>query len=415
LERIAAVLARMSDAAPDFAVISIAGTNGKGSCAAMLEAILLAAGYRVGCYTSPHVLRYNERIHVNGEMVSDEILCEAFAVVDAARENTSITYFEFGTLAAIRIFQQAAVEVAILEVGLGGRLDAVNVLDADVALITAIDLDHQDWLGVDRESIGREKAGILRTGRPAVCIDPQPPQSVLQQAQQLQVPLALLGRDFSYQAHADHWTWQGPQGLRYQLPRPALTGAFQLANAAGVVMVLQHLATLNASLSVKPEAIAQGLQQVQLLGRFQQLPGVPRRILDVAHNPQSAHMLAQNLAAQDCAGRTRLVLAMLADKDISSVIRYLQPLVDDWYLAPLEVARGASLEKIRAAFAGVIPNGQAQGFASVEAAFAAAQQQATAEDRIVVAGSFYTVAAALAYTLAAAQGHTVAEALAQTL
>lgn len=398
LERIAAVLARMGLGSPEFTVVTIAGTNGKGSSAAMLESILVAGGYRVGCYTSPHLVQYNERIRIRGEPVADESLCEAFQRVDQARGETSLSYFEFGTLAAIALFQAAALEIAILEVGLGGRLDAVNVLDADVALITAIDVDHQDWLGTDRETIGREKAGIMRSGRPVVCSDAQPPASVLQHARDINAPLSLLGRDFNYQLsvieQAGTWSWQGPQRLHRGLAPPALAGAMQFANAAGVLMVLDLLVR---DFPLDREAIEAGLQGVRLAGRFQQLSGRPLRILDVAHNPQSAAVLSQALAAQACAGRTRLVLAMLADKDIPAVQRQLKTVVDDWYLAPLDVPRGATLAQLQAALAEMrIP---AQGFASVNEAYAAARQDAAEHDRIVVAGSFYTVAAVLTQTV----------------
>jgi dihydrofolate synthase/folylpolyglutamate synthase len=388
LERVATVLKRLQLDQPSFKVVTVAGTNGKGSSVAMLEAILRAGGYRVGAYTSPHLLRYNERIRIDGEAVADADLCAAFARIDAARADISLTYFEFGTLAAIDILQRSGVEIALLEVGLGGRLDAVNVLDADVALITAIDVDHQGWLGSDRDSIGREKAGILRPGRPAVCSDLEPPAAVLAVAESLATPLSLLGREYTARPEDGGWRWQCGDKVLSELPLPALPGAFQLRNAAGVLAVLSALAT---DFPVSDTAIRQGLGNVALAGRFQVLPGQPTQILDVAHNVQSAAALAENLAQRPCAGRTRLVLAMLADKDIEAVIDRLRPCVDDWYLAPLAVPRAAPVERLQQALAGQSPT----VFDSVAAAHAAALAESEPGDRVVVAGSFYTVAAVL--------------------
>ena len=387
LERVRAVLEHMGLADPGFTVVTVAGTNGKGSSVAMLESILLAAGYRVGSYTSPHLLRYNERIRIQGEPVADGELCDSFARIDAARGDISLTYFEFGTLAAIDCLQRRGVEIAVLEVGLGGRLDAVNVLDADVALITPVDVDHVAWLGNDRETIGVEKAGIMRAGRPVVVSDPQPPQSVLDRADELGTPLALAGRDYHYQAQGDQWRWVAAEQSRNALPLPALRGDFQLANAAGVLMVL---ARLSEHFPVSQQAVRSGLLAVQLPGRFQVLPGRPVQILDVAHNPQSARALAQNLARQPCQGRTRAVLGMLDDKDIAATVASLNTLVDDWYLASLDVPRGVSAACLREALGDV-----GQCFDNVASARAAALAAADVDDRVVIFGSFYTVAAAL--------------------
>ncbi len=388
LARVRTVLERLDLARPDFTVVTVAGTNGKGSSVAMLESILHAAGYRVGAYTSPHLLRYNERIRAGGEAVSDDELCAAFARIDAARGDISLTYFEFGTLAAIDCLQRRGVEIAVLEVGLGGRLDAVNVLDADLALITPVDVDHVAWLGHDREAIGFEKAGIMRAGRPVVVSDPNPPRSVLDRAGELGAPLALAGRDYHYQAQGDQWCWTGGGQRRHALPLPALRGDFQLANAAGVLMVL---ARLGERFPVSQQAVRSGLLAVRLPGRFQVLPGRPVQILDVAHNPHSARALAQNLARQPCAGRTRAVLGMLDDKDIAATVACLQALVDDWYLATLAAPRGAPASRLREALGGA-----GQCFDSVPAARAAALAAAAENDRVVIFGSFYTVAAALA-------------------
>ena len=392
LERPGRVLKALGLESPTHTVITVAGTNGKGSSVAMLESILLAAGYRVGCYTSPHLLHYNERIRLNGEPVADSSICEAFERIDRARGETSLTYFEFGTLAAFDLFARAGLDVALLEVGLGGRLDAVNLLDADVALVTAIDIDHAAWLGEDREAIGREKAGIFRRGRPAVCSDPQPPASLLAHAAELGCELSLPGRDFAYrQEEGDSWSWSGPR--RYSaLPLPALRGRFQLQNAAGVLMVLSLLAE---RLPVSPQHLRQGLLAVALPGRFQRLPGEPALIVDVAHNPQSAAALAENLRQMPVAGETRAVVAMLADKDLARVVRELVPVVDHWYVAGLEVWRGcdaASLAAVVAAESAAAPAVHEQ----LPQALAQAQQEAGPGDRIVVFGSFHTVAAALA-------------------
>ncbi len=411
LARVGSVLTRLRLDQPHFTLITVAGTNGKGSSVAMLEAILLAAGYRVGSYTSPHLLRYNERIKLGGKPVDDEMLCASFARIDETRADISLSYFEFGTLAAIDILHRAELDIAILEVGLGGRLDAVNVLDADVALITAIDIDHVDWLGADRETIAREKAGILRAGRVAVCADPEPPASLLAVAEALGTPLSLLGKDFerSIERERDRWCWQGGSECFDNLPLPALPGDFQLNNAAGVLAVLSALRT---DFPVDAEAIAQGLQSVQLPGRYQRLPrsqGAPEQVLDVAHNAQSAQALADNLARQACPGRTLAVLGMLADKDISAVLAALAPQVDDWYLAPLPVPRSATVGQLRAALVGVsahvstqvsandatIPVAAIKTFDDVAAAYQAALAASSTQDRIVVTGSFYTVAAVL--------------------
>ena len=392
LERPALALKALGLDSPCHKLITVAGTNGKGSSVAMLEAILLAAGYRVGSYTSPHLLHYNERIRLNGQPVDDALICDAFARIDAARGDTSLTYFEFGTLAAFQIFAEAELDVAVLEVGLGGRLDAVNLLDADVALITAIDIDHASWLGDTRELIAREKAGIMRPKRPAVCSDPNPPQSLLDYAQEQQTPLFCLERDYQYRAQDEGWRYADGEGILAGLPRPALVGEVQLQNAAGVIRALR---CLSEALPVNPQAIRQGLLSVRLPGRMQRLPGSPTVILDVAHNPQSAQVLANNLAAMSCAGRTLAVLGMLADKDIASVIRIIAPRIDAWYLAGLEVWRGADCDTLAAALdgQGIAPY---DCHASVAEALAAARAQAGEQDRVIVFGSFHTVAEAMA-------------------
>ena len=392
LERVAKVLRRLQLQSPSFTVTTVAGTNGKGSSVAMLDAILRAAGHSVGCYTSPHLLRYNERIRINGREIDDASLCAAFERVDQARGDVSLTYFEFGTLAAIDILQRHAVDIAVLEVGLGGRLDAVNVLEADVALITAIDVDHVSWLGSDRETIAREKAGILRSGHPAVCSDPHPPQSLLAYAQQYAVPL-LLTKDRYEELNDQQWCWLTQDHEAIELPLPGLQGDFQLANAAGVLGVLEQLTD---RFPVTTAAIQSGLRDAKLAGRFQVIPGQPLRIFDVAHNPQSMQSLVQNLQHQACAGRTRMVVSMLMDKDIKAALSQLKPLVHDWYLAPLKVSRAASIQQLQAALGEIEASVSCQYFPDVATAYQQALKDAQSQDRIVVAGSFYTVADALA-------------------
>ncbi len=391
LERPGQVLAALGLTSPGHTVITVAGTNGKGSSVAMLEGILLAAGYRVGCYTSPHLLRYNERVRIDGEPVSDEALCESFERIDQARGETSLTYFEFGTLAAMDIFARAGLDVVVLEVGMGGRLDAVNLQDADVALVTAIDVDHAVWLGNDREAIGREKAGIFRAQRPAVCSDPNPPASLLQHARELGTDLYLLGKEFRYAASDASWNWQGPTVSYDGLPMPVLRGCFQLQNAAGVVMALT---LLEDRLPVSPAQLRQGLHRVSLPGRFQVLPGAVTTILDVAHNPQSAEALAANLEAQPVAGRTHAVVGVLADKDLGGVLGPLRDIIDLWYPASLDVPRGADFLTLQHALAEQGLEVE-RGFDSVSEALVAARACARPGDRIVVFGSFYTVAEAL--------------------
>lgn len=404
LERVLQVLQRMELLTPGFAVITIAGTNGKGSSAAMLQSIYTAAGYRVGTYTSPHLQRYNERITLNGVMSDDATLCEAFEQIEQARtagaDEVPLTYFEFGTLAAIVIFAQASLDLAILEVGLGGRLDAVNALEPDVALVTMVDIDHQSWLGNDRETIAREKAGIYRAGRPAICAEPLPARSLVAHASEIGALFYSLNHQFSYAlndvADGGSWRWHSEQQSYDALPLPGLTGAFQLQNAAGVLMAIT---LLQPRFPVVLSAIETGLKQVQIAGRFQRVvhdkfTGI-ECLLDVAHNRSSAQVLSDTLAARPCGGRTHGVIAMLADKDIDAVMAAMRPVVDEWYVASLDASvtpRGAAATAISSvlSMADLAP----QLFANVASATAAALQNATQGDRIVIFGSFYTVAEA---------------------
>ncbi len=372
-------------------VVTVGGTNGKGSTCAMLERILLSAGYRVGLYTSPHLLDYNERVRIDGRPVSDEVLCASFAEIEKARGDTPLTYFEFGTLAAWQAFSAASVDAVILEVGLGGRLDAVNAFDADCAIVTAIDLDHMDYLGDTREAIGFEKAGIFRTGRPAIVGDARPPQSLLDHAQHIGAELQVLGRDFGYLAEQGQWTFWSRRGRRGGLAHPALRGAIQLANASTTIAALESLAE---RLPVSMQDIRRGLIEVELPGRFQVLPGRPTVVLDVGHNPQAAGVLADNLASMAFHPQTWAVFSMLADKDIAGVVERVKDRIDHWLTADLPGPRGMGGE----ALAGILADHGIRAdacFASPADAYRAAKEQAGENDRIIAFGSFLTVAGVL--------------------
>jgi dihydrofolate synthase/folylpolyglutamate synthase len=394
LERVARVRDRLG-LALSCPVITVGGTNGKGSTCAFLEAILRASGYRVGMYTSPHLLRYNERVRIEGREATDAQLVAAFERVEAARAGTSLTYFEFGTLAAALLFHEAALDVAVLEVGLGGRLDAVNLFDPDCAVVASIGLDHMDYLGPTRESIGLEKAGIFRGGRPAVVADSDPPASLLDHARRIDAQVRLIERDFGVRAGDGEWTYWSAQGRRAGLPWPALRGEYQLVNAAAALAALE---CLHGQVPVDTGAIRRGLVEVELPGRFQVLPGRPTVVLDVAHNPHAAERLRDSLMRMGTFGTTYAVLGMLKDKDVAGVARTLATLVDRWVLAPLPGARGASTEDLRGqlTIAGVAAPMEA--CTSVAAAYRHAQEQARADDRILVFGSFHTVGDVLALT-----------------
>jgi dihydrofolate synthase/folylpolyglutamate synthase len=393
LERVAAVAERLQLLQPDFGVITVAGTNGKGSSVALLESILNTAGYRTGCYTSPHLQRYNERIRIQGREVDDASLCAAFALVDEARGEATLTYFEFGTLAALLLLSRASLDVALLEVGMGGRLDAVNILEHDAALITSIGIDHSAWLGVDREAIGREKAGILRAGHPAICSDPNPPLSIENRARELGAHWSCLGQQFSYRSTGDGWCWQGVDSDYEGLPFPSLAGKHQLDNAAGVLMVLEALA---GDYPVTREAIEYGLKNITLPARCQIQAGEVELVFDVAHNVGSAERLVQVLQDRPVAGATRLILGMLGDKDINGFTAALAPIVDDWYLAPLEGERGLTAQALRERMCSPGSGRELRCFQDVAAAFRQAKAEAGKGDRLVVCGSFVTVAEALA-------------------
>lgn len=376
---------------PEFPVILVGGTNGKGSTCAYLEAMLSAAGYRVGLYTSPHLLRYNERVRIQGLEADDAVLCEAFAAVDKARGAVSLSYFEFGTLAAVWLYARAEVDVAILEVGLGGRLDAVNVFDPACAIVTGVAIDHTEYLGDTREQIGFEKAGIFRTGRPAICGDVDPPLSLTQYAVSIAADLRMIGTEFTISPQKNSWHYRG-QSEYLDLPKPAMAGAYQMSNAACALAALE---TLGQRLPVSENAIRQGLQAARAAGRFQIMAGPPEVVLDVAHNPQAAHALAVNLHARPCTGKTLALWAMLADKDISGVAQALQQEVDEWLLAPLDVPRGAPVQALHQALDEIAVHAPVTCCENVAAAWRLACERALENDRICAFGSFYTVAEVL--------------------
>jgi len=393
LERVAAVADALQLRTQVPTTITVAGTNGKGTVATVVAALLRALGFRVGLYTSPHLLRYNERVSVDGEPVSDEDLCRAFAAADVARGPHSLTYFEFGTLAAVWLFRESGVDFQVLEVGLGGRLDAVNVWDPDVAVITSVDLDHQAWLGNDRERIGWEKAGILRPGRPAVLGDAGPPASVLREARRLDVPLARLGQDFMFDASVagGRWSWAGSsRDLRLD---PDLTAALSGArgqNAATALAVL-HLLRLEDRLSGEVLQIGLGATPP---GRLQRIPGAPEWLLDVAHNPQSARELADWLARHPVQGPVVAIVAVMADKERGPMFAALDPEIDVWVPVPIPSQRALAANEL-ARELGALPGSQVILADDPGAAMDLAVEQAGPSGRVVVFGSFVTVQAIL--------------------
>ncbi len=396
LERVAVVKDRLGIAF-ECPVITVGGTNGKGSTCAMLESILLQAGYRVGLYTSPHLIDFNERARINGEPVSDDELIAQFAAIEAQRGDVSLTYFEFTTLAILRLFAHVNLDAVILEVGLGGRLDAVNVIDADVAIVTSVDIDHSEYLGDTREQIGFEKAGIFRPGRVAVCSDPVPPQTLVEHAEAIGTDLWLFGRDFNYAGDKQQWNYGGRTMRRNSLGYPSLRGANQLLNASAALAALE---ALRYRLPVGAQEVRTGLMLVELPGRFQVLPGRPSVILDVAHNPHAAATLARNLDNMGFHRYSFAVFGAMQDKDIAGVIAHLKDRIDHWCLTDLPVARAATAADLahRLAQAGVESSTVAGAersiltFASPAEAFAHARSKAGEDDRIAVFGSFLTVA-----------------------
>ena len=387
LERVAQVRQRL-DLQPDFPVIIVGGTNGKGSVCAMLEAILHAAGYKVGCYTSPHLLDYNERVRIAKQQASDAELCASFEQIEQVRGDIALTYFEFGTLAAMQCFISHKVDVAILEVGLGGRLDAVNVFDADVAVVTSVDIDHVDYLGDTREKIAFEKAGIFRSGRVAICADSDVPQALRQHAQEIGAELWCIGSEFGFTPHDGQWDYRSKAGSRSAMPYPALRGAFQLNNASAVLAALD---ALRDKLPVNMGVIRRGLVEVELAGRFQFIPGKPQLILDVAHNPHAARSLAQNLSNLPPA-KTFAVFAMLKDKDMVGVVQALDPHIDEWLVAGIGAPRGATAAELAQVLRDNRVRGAVRVCDSIASALHEASNRAGENDRIAAFGSFYTVA-----------------------
>lgn len=377
LTRVLKVAKTLNVLQPAPTVFTVAGTNGKGTTCRTLETVLMAAGYRVGVYSSPHLLRYTERVRVQNKELDETCHTGAFAEIEAARGETSLTYFEYSTLSALLLFKQLNVDVAILEVGLGGRLDATNIVDADVAVVTSIALDHTDWLGADRESIGREKAGVFRGGKPAVVGEPDMPHSLAEVAAEKGARLLRCGADWSYQVNRDSWSFKDAQGELNNLPLPLIPQP----NAATA------LAALRASeLTVSEAAIRQGIGSATLPGRFQIISQAPRVILDVAHNPHAAAYLAERLAQLPKQGRVLAVIGMLHDKDIAGTLACLATQVDSWYCAPLEGPRGATAQQL------VEQVGHGEVYHSVLQAWHAAMAAALANDTVLVCGSFHTVA-----------------------
>jgi dihydrofolate synthase/folylpolyglutamate synthase len=393
LERVKTVADRM-DLRFDCPVITVAGTNGKGSTCAMLEAVLLQAGYRTGVYTSPHLVQFEERCRLHGESASAEAFAEAFAAVEAVRGDVSLTYFEFSTLAILHLMAKSNLDVAILEVGLGGRLDAVNIIDADCAVITSIDIDHTAILGKDRESIGFEKAGIMRAGRPVIVSDPVPPQSVIDHAGAVGSDVWLFGRDFNFSGDKQQWAWAGRDRRYSGMAYPALRGANQLINASGVLAALD---ALRQRIPVTAQAVRNGLAMVELPGRFQIVPGQPVLVLDVAHNPHSVAALAANLDAMGFYPTTHAVFGAMADKDLLPMLQKVNPMIDRWYFTDLPLPRAAKATDLKQAWQA--QNNRNDSASSVHnepmQALQAAIDAADPADRIVVFGSFYTVGGVL--------------------
>jgi len=400
LDRVRAVWQRMGAPATARHVITVGGTNGKGSTVAMLEAMLTAAGQRVGCYTSPHLLRYNERIRIEGADAADEALIASFERIEAARGEIPLTYFEFGTLAALDLFARADLDVAVLEVGLGGRLDAVNIIDADVAVVTTVDLDHMDWLGPDRDSIGAEKAGIARKGRVTVVGELDPPTGLLEALHRIGAKVERAGVDFMVdRLAAGGWQWRHQDGTALALPDPMLVAPVQYANAAAAIAALHALQLKDGALASGDlaGAAAMGLRAAHVAARLQSLGGDPMLVVDVGHNPQAARALAEWLDANP-GGRVHAVYGALADKDVAGVIRALGSRIDHWHLAGLEqdTPRGLPAAVLAEQLTLAFPRARYDSHPSVAKALAAARASAQSGERVLAFGSFFVAAAVLA-------------------
>jgi dihydrofolate synthase / folylpolyglutamate synthase len=393
LERVAKVHKAINNHLVKPITIIVAGTNGKGSCIAYLEAIYLAQGYRVGAYTSPHILKYNERIKIDGSPVKDDLICAAFERIEAVRDHTSLSYFEFGTLAALDIFSRANLDIQLLEVGLGGRLDAVNIVEPDVAIISSIGIDHVAWLGETRESIGYEKAGIFRASVPAIVGDPLPPNSLMQVADEKNACFYALGKDFGYTKQQNDWQWFAGEKRICHLPEPALKGEHQYRNASAVIMATVLLAD---KLPVNERSIRQGLENVQLLGRFQLLEGDIPVLLDVGHNPEAVQTLVEYLTQNFPNRRIHAIFSMMRDKDIAEVLRIMNPVVYDWFFAPLANVRAATEALMRDMFSQHAIGNVSFGYTGFADAFEAAKKQMDKDDLLLVFGSFFLVSDCLA-------------------
>lgn len=393
LERVAKVYNALNPVGLKPLTITVAGTNGKGSCVAYLEAIYRAQGYRVGAYTSPHILKYNERIKIDGRPVGDDIICQAFERIEKVRDNISLSYFEFGTLAALDIFSRADLDIQLLEVGLGGRLDAVNIVEPDVAIISSIGIDHVAWLGETREAIGYEKAGIFRKSVPAVIGDPLPPNSLVQVAGDKEASFYAIGKDFGYTKQQNDWLWFSGEKRLSHLPEPALKGEHQYRNASAVIMAITQLAD---RLPVNEQSIRLGLENVQLPGRFQLLEGDIPVLLDVGHNPEAVRTLVEYLNQNFPNRRIHAIFSMMRDKDIAEVLRIMNPVVYDWFFAPLANVRAATEALMREIFSQHAMDNVSFGYAGFADAFTSAKKQAGKGDLLLVFGSFFLVSDCLA-------------------
>ena len=395
LERVRRVFANLSSNynSQKPLTITVAGTNGKGSTVAYLQEFYFASGHKVGAYTSPHILRYNERIKINGKPVSDELICSTFEQIDKARGDISLSYFEFSTLAALLIFSQEKVAVQILEVGLGGRLDAVNIVDTDLAIVTSIDIDHAEYLGNTREEIGREKAGIFRSCKPAIVSDLRPPKSLLDDAEKKHALLLRLSETFFYEKHGETWTWQGLAQTISGLPNPALKGNHQYRNASAAIFATQCLAEI---LPVSETSIKMGLKNVRLDGRFQLINGQIPVLLDVGHNPQAVQTLVDYLEENFANRRILAIFAMMKDKDIASVLELMKPVVHEWFFSPLpQNPRAITADGVQNFFQQAGITVAKTDFENFTQAFATAKNQAKNDDLILVFGSFFLVSECL--------------------
>lgn len=388
LERVALVYRALNPDGLKPPTITVAGTNGKGSCIAYLEAIYRQQGYRVGAYSSPHILSYNERIKIDGKPVADDLICDAFARIESVRGNISLSYFEFGTLAALDIFRRSGVDIQLLEVGLGGRLDAVNIVDPNIAIISSIGIDHVDWLGATREAIGREKAGIFRAHTPAIIGDCNPPLSLVENAQDKQAIPYRIDQDFSYKKQGTDWNWFAGDTVINHLPEPGLKGEHQYRNASSVILAVQLLAKI---LPVSDDSIREGLKNTQLLGRFQLINDKIPVLLDVGHNPEAVKTLVDYLSSQFPHKKIHAIFSMMKDKDIASVLEIMNPMVYDWFFAPLANPRAASETVMRGFFARSPVSRVSFGFKDFKQAYNVAKNQAQNDDLLLVFGSFFLV------------------------